>query len=162
MRIRSVLTEPALSGFDRDDQAAIRSGAGPDGFLYVRAPFTPGFSEVREAGAAVTVLLVLKDGQVVVGDCPEVQYSGAGGRAPVFAFERALTEVRDHLAPFLTGLTVDRFRDFAEEVDRMVVHDRPLLTGGPVRHLPGAAARRCVRPMRSNKPSPTRRPPPAA
>ena len=137
MRIRSVLTEPALSGFDRDDQAAIRSGAGPDGFLYVRAPFTPGFS-------------------------PEVQYSGAGGRAPVFAFERALTEVRDHLAPFLTGLTVDRFRDFAEEVDRMVVHDRPLLTGGPVRHLPGAAARRCVRPMRSNKPSPTRRPPPAA
>ncbi|WP_366521086.1 hypothetical protein [Lapillicoccus sp.] len=112
MRIRSVLAEPALCGFYRDDQAAIRACAGRDGFLYVGSPLTPGFSEVREAGAAVTVLLVLEDGQVAVGDCAEVQYSGAGGRAPVFTVERA--------------------------------------------------ARRCVWPIRLNKPSPTRTPSPAA
>ncbi|MDQ2754969.1 MAG: methylaspartate ammonia-lyase [Actinomycetota bacterium] len=128
MRIRSVLAEPALSGFYRDDQAAIRKGASRDGLLYVGTPVTQGFSQVREAGAAVTVLLVLEDGQVAVGDCTEVQYSGAGGRAHVFSVEQAMSEVRDHLAPFLAGRTVDQFRALAEEVDRMVVHGRPLLT----------------------------------
>lgn len=128
MRIRAVLAEPVLSGFYRDDQVAIRAGATHDGFGYVGAPVTEGFSHIREPGAAVSVLLVLEDGQVAIGDCTEVQYSGAGGRAPVFSVEQALAEVRDHLAPLLLERTVDDFRALAEEVDRLVVEGRPLLT----------------------------------
>ncbi len=128
MRIRSVLAEPALSGFYRDDQAAIRAGARHDGFLYVGTPVTEGFSDVREPGAAVTVLLVLEDGQVALGDCTEVQYSSAGGRAPNFSVEQALVEVREHLAPLLAGRDVDQFRALAEEVDAMTVDGQPLLT----------------------------------
>ena len=128
MRIQAVLAEPALSGFYRDDQAAIRAGSSHDGFLYAGTPVTEGFSEVREPGAAVTLMLVLDDGQVAVGDCAEVQYSGAGGRAPVFSLDRAIAEVREHLAPFLVGRSVDHFRALAEEVDRLHVDGRPLLT----------------------------------
>ncbi len=123
-----MLAEPALSGFYRDDQPAIRAGAVHDGFLYVGPPTTEGFTAVREAGAAVAVLLVLEDGQVAVGDCVEVQYSGAGGRAPVLCVEQAVTEVREHLAPFLSGRTVDEFRPLADEVDRMTIGGHPLLT----------------------------------
>ncbi len=132
MRIQAVLAEPALSGFYRDDQPAIRAGAAHDGFLYRGPPVTEGFTAVREAGAAVTVMLVLEGGQVAVGDCAEVQYSGAGGRAPVLSVERAVAEVRDHLAPFLIGRAVNPFRPLAEEVDRIAVGGRPLLT--PVRY----------------------------
>lgn len=127
-----MLAEPALSGFYRDDQSAIRAGAAQDGFLYEGLPSTEGFAAVREAGAAVTVLLILEDGQVAVGDCVEVQYSGAGGRSPALCVEQAVAEVRDHLAPFLTGREVNPFRPLAEEVDRTLVGGRPLLT--PVRY----------------------------
>lgn len=128
MRIRSVLAEPALSGFYRDDQAAIRAGAPHDGFLYVGAPVTEGFRDVREPGAAVTVMLVLEDGQIAIGDCTEVQYSGAGGRAANFSVEQALAEMREHLAPLLTGREVDQFRGLAEEVDALSIDGQPLLT----------------------------------
>ena len=128
MRIRSVLAEPALSGFYRDDQAAIRAGAAHDGFLYAGAPITEGFKHVREPGAAVTVVLVLEDGQIALGDCTEVQYSGAGGRAPNFSVEQAVSEVREHLAPSLVGRDVEQFRPLAEEVDATTVDGRPLLT----------------------------------
>lgn len=129
MRIQAVLAEPALAGFYRDDQRAIREGATHDGLFYVGAPSTEGFAAVREAGAAVTVLLVLENGQVAVGDCAEVQYSGAGGRSPVFRAEQAVAEVRDHLAPFLIGRTVETFCSLAEEVDQILIDGRPLLTG---------------------------------
>lgn len=48
--------------------------------FYIGQPVTEGFSAVRQAGEAISVMLILEDGQVAYGDCAAVQYSGAGGR----------------------------------------------------------------------------------
>ncbi|WP_107706258.1 methylaspartate ammonia-lyase [Nocardioides allogilvus] len=119
MRIQDVVCVPVRSGFYRDDQAAIRAGAGHDGWLYAGAPLTPGFRAIREPGEAVSVLLVLDDGQVAVGDCAEVQYSGAGGRAPVFSSAEAVNVIA-RLAPVLTSAEWTDFRSAAEHIDRYV------------------------------------------
>jgi methylaspartate ammonia-lyase len=128
VKIERVLVEPVRSGFYRDDQAAIRAGAVRDGFLYEGGVLTPGFSAIREPGVAISVMLVLSDGQVALGDCAEVQYPGAGGRSPVFTAEAALAELREHVVPALTGRTVAGFRELAEEIDAYEVDGRPLLT----------------------------------
>ena len=88
MRIVDVLAVPVQAGFFFDDQLAIRAGAGHDGFDYTGPPQTPGFRRVRQPGEAVSVLLLLDDGGVEFGDCAAVQYSGAGGRDPLFARPR--------------------------------------------------------------------------
>ena len=132
MKIIDVLCEPVRSGFYRDDQAAIRAGATHDGFLYVGDVVTPGFHAIREPGTAVSVMLVLSDGQVALGDCAEVQYPGAGGRAPVFDASSAIAEIRAHVAPLLIGRSVTGFRALAEAVDQFRVGDELLST--PVRY----------------------------
>jgi methylaspartate ammonia-lyase len=64
-------------------------------------------------------MLLLDDGSVAFGDCAAVQYSGAGGRDPVFSAERAKFEVETYVAPLLTGITLSTFRSSAEEIDRL-------------------------------------------
>src|ERR1700691_2981755 len=132
MKIVDVVCEPVRSGFYRDDQAAIRAGASHDGFLYVGDALTPGFRTIRESGTAVSVMLVLSDGQVALGDCAEVQYPGTGGRAPVFSAPDAIAGIRDHVAPLLLGRTVGGFRELATEVDAYRLGDA--LLGTAVRY----------------------------
>jgi methylaspartate ammonia-lyase len=128
VKVVDVVAQPVRGGFFRDDQAAIRSGAPHDGFLYSGEPLTPGFRSIREPGEAVSVMLVLSDGQVAVGDCAEVQYSGAGGRAPVLDAESAAAEITEHVRRVLVGRGVAEFRPLAEEIDALVVEGRPLTT----------------------------------
>jgi methylaspartate ammonia-lyase len=118
-RIADVLAVPVRGGFFADDQAAIRAGAQHDGFGYTGPPLTPGFTAVRQPGEALSVLLLLDDGSVEFGDCAAVQYSGAGGRDPLFSAVRAAEDVRVHLAPLLVGTEVTGFRVLAEELDRV-------------------------------------------
>ena len=80
MKIVDVLCTPGFTGFYFDDQRAIKKGAGHDGFTYTGEPVTEGFTQVRQKGESISVLLILEDGQVAHGDCAAVQYSGAGGR----------------------------------------------------------------------------------
>ncbi|TIW75314.1 MAG: methylaspartate ammonia-lyase, partial [Mesorhizobium sp.] len=47
MQIKDVLLAPGNGAFFYDDQAAIRSGATQDGFIYVGTPTTPGFDRIR-------------------------------------------------------------------------------------------------------------------
>lgn len=117
MKIRDVLCEPVRAGFFADDQAAIRAGAERDGFGYAGSPMTPGFGAIRQAGEALSVLLLLEDGSVAHGDCVDVQYSGAGGRDPVFRAAEALRDVQRHLAPLLVGAELGSFRELAGRVD---------------------------------------------
>ncbi|MFK4298773.1 methylaspartate ammonia-lyase [Arthrobacter sp. GAS37] len=126
MKIIDVLCVPVRTGFYRDDQAAIRADATHDGFLYEGRPLTPGFSAIREPGTAVSVMLILSDGQVALGDCAEVQYAGAGGRAPVFGVDEALAQIRQHIAPTLIGRPVTGFRELAEETDSLRADGQPL------------------------------------
>src|SRR5665213_1817852 len=101
MKILEVLTVPVRTGFYADDQAAIRAGAAHDGFRYVGKPITPGFTSIRQPGEALSVMLLLDDGTVVHGDCAAVQYSGAGGRDPVFSSANAARDIEEHVAPLL-------------------------------------------------------------
>lgn len=128
MEVTDVLAVPVRAGFFADDQAAIRAGAVHDGFGYAGAPLTPGFATIRQPGEALSVVLVLADGSVEFGDCAAVQYSGAGGRDPVFDAGRAAADVLGHVAPRLVGTDVDDFRRVAGELDALCTDDGPLHT----------------------------------
>lgn len=126
-RIRRVVCVPAEGGFFVDDQAAIRAGAPHDGFGYAGRPLTPGFTQIRQAAAAVSVMLVLDDGQVAVGDCVTVQYAGVGGRDPVLDPVRATAHIERYVTPLLTGASLDAFRPLADAVEDVRVDG-----GGPL------------------------------
>jgi methylaspartate ammonia-lyase len=128
MFIKDVLAVPVRSGFFADDQAAIRAGLSHDGFLYAATPVTPGFRAIRQAGEAVSVLLLLDDGQVAHGDCAAVQYSGVGGRDSVFDAASAAATIERHVAPALRGNEVLTFRDAALAIDTLEVQGHRLHT----------------------------------
>ena len=144
MKIIEVLAVPVRTGFFADDQAAILAGAKREGGAYVGAPVTPGFRAVRQAGEAVSVMLVLDDGQVAHGDCASVQYSGVGGRDAVFDSALATTIISEHIAPLLRGHEITAFRSIAERIDTLTVDGHPLHTAiryGVTQALLDAAAR---------------------
>jgi methylaspartate ammonia-lyase len=128
MKIVEVLAVPVRAGFFADDQAAILGGAVRDGATYRGAPVTPGFRAVRQAGEAVSVMLLLEDGQVAHGDCAAVQYSGVGGRDAVFDSASAAALIREHVAPLLREHELADFRSVAALVDGLHVHGLPLHT----------------------------------
>ena len=126
MVIVDVVSVPIRAGFFADDQAAIRAGALHDGFTYSGRPLTAGFRTIRQPGEAVSVLLLLDDGQIAHGDCAAVQYSGVGGRGSIFQAGPAVVAIEHHVAPQLRGRQVTTFRDMAGDVDGLVVEGEPL------------------------------------
>ncbi len=129
MKIQRACFAPGKSSFFFDDQAAIKGGARGEGFAYAGDAVTPGFRRIRVAGESVSVLLVLEDGAVAAGDCTAVQYSGSGGRDPLFLAESYLPFLTETVAPLLVGRTLERFRPLAEELDGLKDEDgRPLHT----------------------------------
>ena len=128
MIISDVLPVAVRSGFFADDQAAIRAGAEHDGFTYAGAPVTPGFRAIRQPGEAVSVMLILDDGQVACGDCAAVQYSGAGGRDGLFDAARAIGSIERHVAPLLRGAAITDFQAMAAAVDGLLAGGERLHT----------------------------------
>ena len=126
MKILNLLTVSGLTGFYVDDQAAILAGAGHDGFDYVGQPLTVGFTSIREPGQSLSVMLVLDNGEVSHGDCSVVQYSGAGGREPLFNSVQAQELIEQSVVPLLKGRTINDFRSIAEEIDHLVVNGKRL------------------------------------
>src|ERR1700733_367301 len=106
MLITDVIAVPVRTGFFADDQAAIRAGAEHDGFTYSGIPLAAGFRTIRQPGEAVSVLLTFDDAQVAHGDCAAVQYSGVGGREPLFLANPAVEVIERHVAPLLRGRKV--------------------------------------------------------
>ena len=128
MQIVDVLCVPVRAGFFADDQAAIRAGARADGFTYSGSALTPGFRAVRDPGEAVSVLLVLSDGQVAHGDCAAVQYQGVGGRDRVFRAAEAVEVLQRVVAPVLVGAELTDFPGLAARVESLTDDGRPLHT----------------------------------
>ena len=128
MKISKVICAPGRTGFYFDDQAAIKAGAAHDGAMYEGEPKTPGFTGVRQAGEAISVMLVLEDGQIAWGDCAAVQYSGAGGRDPLFLAENFIPLIEGEVAKHLVGRELDSFRGLAEEIDHMEADGKRLHT----------------------------------
>jgi len=123
VHIEKVLASPGLTGFYFDDQLAIKAGAKSDGFAYEGDPVTPGFSAVRQRGESLSILLLLSDGSIAYGDCAAVQYSGAGGRDPLFLAKDFVPVVEQCLAERLEGREIACFRDLAGELDTMAGPD---------------------------------------
>lgn len=128
MKIAKAVCAPGRTGFFFDDQRAIKAGAKADGASYSGAPVTPGFTAVRQAGESISVMLVLEDGQVAWGDCAAVQYSGAGGRDPLFLAKDFIPVIEQHIFPKLIGREADSFRELANELEAMTVDGKRLHT----------------------------------
>lgn len=128
MKIKKVIASPGLTGFYFDDQQAIKNDAVHDGFAYVGEPVTPGFTSVRQRGESISVMIILEDGQVAYGDCAAVQYSGAGGRDPLFLAEDFIPRIQQYIAPVLEGRELKSFRTLAEEIDQLEVDGKQMHT----------------------------------
>ena len=128
MKIVDVVCSAGRTGFYFDDQRAIKAGARHDGFTYVGETITNGFTSVRQGGESISVMLILEDGQVAVGDCAAVQYSGAGGRDPLFVAKDFIPVIEEDIAPRLIGRELNSFKELAEEFDRMEINDNRLHT----------------------------------
>lgn len=128
MKIKRVLFVPGKSAFFFDDQKAIKKGARADGFVYEGKAVTKGFERIRIAGESISVILELEDGQLAVGDCAAVQYSGVGGRDPLFLAEHYLPFMERHLKPLLEGLEVTSFRQLADRFENMKFEGKRLHT----------------------------------
>lgn len=128
MKIIDVILTKSYTGFYFDDQKAIKNGADHDGFMYVGEPMTEGFQKVRQAGEAISIQLILEDGTVGYGDCAAVQYSGAGGRDPLFLASDFIPFMEKEIVPQLIGEDVEKFRPLAEKYDRMIINGKRLHT----------------------------------
>ncbi|MBI9104710.1 MAG: methylaspartate ammonia-lyase [Spirochaetales bacterium] len=128
MRIRDVIFSPGKSGYYFDDQAAVKSGAGKDGLIYRGKPVTSGFSAIRQAGESVSIMLILEDGNIGIGDCTAVQYSGAGGRDPLFLSDQYIPFLEKYIKPLLLESDFTSFKSASEYFDSLLIKDKPLHT----------------------------------
>ena len=128
MKIVDLVCSAGRTGFYFDDQRAIKGGAGHDGIFYVGAPVTEGFTAVRQAGESISVMLVLEDGQIAYGDCAAVQYSGAGGRDPLFLAKDFIPLIEEHIKPQLVGKEANDFRGLCAMMEAIEVEGKRLHT----------------------------------
>lgn len=117
MKIKNIICSPGRTGFFFDDQKAIKTTAIADGNAYRGEPLTPGFTKVRQAGESVGVHLILDDGQMARGDCAAVQYSGAGGRDPLFLAAEFIPIIEKEIKPLLLDCEITNFREMAAIID---------------------------------------------
>ena len=128
MKIIDLVCSAGRTGFYFDDQRAIKQGAGHDGVFYVGAPVTEGFRSIRQAGESISVMIILEDGQVAYGDCAAVQYSGAGGRDPLFLAEDFIPVIEKYIKPTLVGKEAANFRQMAADMEAIQVEGKRLHT----------------------------------
>ncbi|MDO5737667.1 MAG: methylaspartate ammonia-lyase [Eubacteriales bacterium] len=118
MKIIQAILSPARTGFYFDDQAAIKEGVESNGFFYEGEVKGPGFSKVRQAGEAISIQLILEDGEIAYGDCAAVQYSGAGGRDPLFLAENFMPILQEVLDTEIVGKELGSFRETVEKIEK--------------------------------------------
>ena len=123
MKIKQLVCAPGRTGFYFDDQKAIKAGAHRDGNIYIGEAATLGFTSVRQAGESVSLMLILEDGQIAFGDCAAVQYSGAGGRDPLFLASDFIPLLEEEIAPLLEGKELGTFREMMAAVENFHTAD---------------------------------------
>ncbi len=128
MKIKDIVCSAGRTGFYFDDQRAIKKGAGHDGVFYVGQPETEGFTSIRQPGESISVMIVLEDGQVAFGDCAAVQYSGAGGRDPLFLAKDFIPIIDRYIKPQLAGKEADNFRELSAMMESIQVEGKRLHT----------------------------------
>ncbi|MFA5560528.1 MAG: methylaspartate ammonia-lyase [Acholeplasmataceae bacterium] len=124
MKIIDVVLSRSWTGFYFDDQKAIKADAKQDGFFYLGEPQTAGFDQIRIPGEAVSIQLVLENGAIAQGDCAAVQYSGAGGRDPLFLADQYITYLEKHFVPLLIGEDIREFRPLAIKYEEIKIEGK--------------------------------------
>lgn len=128
MKIIDVVCSAGRTGFYFDDQRAIKKGAAHDGMFYSGETVTEGFTSVRQAGESISVMIILEDGQIAYGDCAAVQYSGAGGRDPLFLAKDFIPLIDKYIKPELVGKEADNFRSLCEMMESITIDGKRLHT----------------------------------
>ena len=128
MKIIDVVCSAGRTGFYFDDQCAIKKGAAHDGMFYSGETVTEGFTSVRQAGESISVMIILEDGQIAYGDCAAVQYSGAGGRDPLFLAKDFIPLIDKYIKPELVGKEADNFRSLCEMMEAITIDGKRLHT----------------------------------
>jgi methylaspartate ammonia-lyase len=128
VKIKDVILSKAYTGFFFDDQKAIKAGAKQDGLFYVGEPIIEGFSTIRQKGEAISIQLILDNGDVGMGECAAVQYSGTGGRDPLFLADDYIPFIEEYIVPKLLEEELNDFRTLAEKYDRMMIQGNRLHT----------------------------------
>lgn len=144
MKIIDVVCSEGRTGFYFDDQKAIVNGAGHDGFMYVGEPETEGFTSIRVPGESISVMLILENGEIAHGDCAAVQYSGAGGRDPLFIAKDFIPVIEEIAKKHLIGKDASSFKPLADEIDSLSHEGKRLHTAiryGMTQALLDAAAK---------------------
>ncbi|MCX7845394.1 MAG: methylaspartate ammonia-lyase, partial [Dictyoglomaceae bacterium] len=117
MKLKSALYSIGLSGFYFDDQQAIKAGAREDGFAYRGVPLTPGYEGIRQKGESLSIIFILENGCMAYGDCSAIQYSGAGGREPLFRAKDFLEILDKKIFPFLLEKEWESFKKLSEIIE---------------------------------------------
>ena len=128
MKIADFVFSAGRTGFYFDDQRAIKKGAAHDGMFYSGETVTEGFTSVRQAGESISVMIILEDGQIAYGDCAAVQYSGAGGRDPLFLAKDFIPLIDKYIKPELVGKEADNFRSLCEMMEAITIDGKRLHT----------------------------------
>lgn len=128
MKIVDIVCSSGRTGFYFDDQRAIKKGAVSDGTTYIGEPVTEGFTSVRQSGESISVMIILEDKQIAFGDCAAVQYSGAGGRDPLFLADDFIPIIYEYVKPVLIGKEVDSFKQLCELIENIRVNNKKLHT----------------------------------
>ncbi len=128
MKIVDIVCSSGRTGFYFDDQRAIKKGAVSDGTTYIGEPVTEGFTSVRQSGESISVMIILEDKQIAFGDCAAVQYSGAGGRDPLFLADDFIPIIYKYVKPVLIGKEADSFKHICELIEDIRVNNKKLHT----------------------------------
>jgi len=128
MKIKDVVFAAGLSGYFNKDLQAVKAGARQNGTFLEGKPLTPGYTHIVQAGGIISVMLILEDGCVAVGECADVIFSGLAGRDPLFVPREHLPVLESVVRPWLVGRDVDAFRSHAEEIDDFQVAGKRLHT----------------------------------
>jgi methylaspartate ammonia-lyase len=122
-KIAELRLVPIQGAYYYEDIAALQAKSIPDGERWTAAPVTPGFRSVREIAEGVSVGLVLEDGSVHWGDAVAVSYSGKAGRQGVYRSAEGVAEMAEQLRPALIGREPASFRELAQRIDALDLHN---------------------------------------
>lgn len=120
MKIKKLICSAGKTGYYFDDQLSIKKGAKNDGAFYEGIPLTQGFTSVRQAGESISIIFVLENGSFAIGDCAAVQYSGAGGRDPLFLAENFIPIIMKEIAPLYIDKEIGSFKEMADRVEKAI------------------------------------------
>jgi methylaspartate ammonia-lyase len=128
MKIKNVVYAVGRSGYFNKDLKATKAGARPNGSFLEGKPLTPGYTKIVQPGFIISVMLVLEDDQIAVGECADVIFSGHAGRDPLFVPAEHMPLLESQIRQWLVGRDVSTFRSNAEEIDRFENDGRRLHT----------------------------------